>query len=373
MKSSPVLCSVIQEPGHGGIARVARMIWHVLKETSGIQCRLITLIPKGLDPPKAIDKLRFVKTVAGGLVCRNIDWILFDHLNLARVQRVVPKPFRRPYAVFLYSIEAWSPLNPRLKEILRQASVRIAISNYTAQRVAAAHPDIGPIEVCHLALLPKGHGVEDFSTASQSGANPAVDRSLVNRIQPNSVLIVGRMFSSEKYKGHDLLIDAWPSLKARVPDGQLVIVGRGDDIPRLKAKAANSGLGDSILFAGQVSEVTLQAIYQRVAVFAMPSRNEGFGLVYLEAMQHRLPCIGSIHDAAAEVIEHGVTGLLVDQADTPGLVDTMAKLLENPALRQKMGQAGFERLHKSFSFEQFRQRILAALKPLMNGNMASSY
>lgn len=364
MKPYPVLCSATQRPGHGGIARVSTLLWRVLQEALGGQCRLITLIPNGFAPPNAIEKLGFVKKVAGGLVLGNIDWIVFDHLNLARVQRVVPRPFRRPYAVLLYGVEAWSPLSPKLKRVVREARVRIAISNYTARRVAEAHPDIGPIEICHLSLLPTESRVHD-SPNGLPGTFGHPDRSLLERIGPNAVIIVGRMFSTERYKGHDCLIEAWPSVKAQVPDAQLVIVGRGDDAERLKEKARCTGLGDSILFTGQVDENTLLAIYQHAAVFAMPSRGEGFGLVYLEAMHHRLPCIGSSHDAAAEVIEHGVTGWLVDQSDPPSVVHAIAGLLEDPVRRRQMGQAGFERLQTCFSFGKFKERVLSALEPLM--------
>ncbi len=365
-----MLCSVTQEPGHGGIARVARLVWQVLQEASASPCKLITLIPRGLEPPRPMHKLRFATKVVGELVSRNVDWVIFDHLSLARVQKLVPKAFRRPYAVLLYSIDAWSPLSPGLREILRQARVRIAISNYTAKRVSEAHPEVGSIDVCHLTLLPSQYRIQDTSEERVFSAT-GPDWSLVKRIQSNSILIVGRMFSTERYKGHDPLIEAWPDLKARVPDAQLVIVGRGDDVPRLKAKAEQTGFGTSILFTGQVSENTLQAIYKQVAVFAMPSRSEGFGLVYLEAMQHRLPCIGSTHDAASEVIEDGVTGFLVDQTDKNSLLDAIAGLLENPSWRRQMGEAGFERLQKEFSFEQFKEKFLTALKPLMSEGIAS--
>lgn len=348
------------------------LVWQALQEVSEPQCKLITLIPRGLEPPTPVHKLWFTAKVVGELASRNVDWIIFDHLSLARVQKLVPKAFRRPYAVLLYSIDAWSPLSPKLKEILRQARVRIAISNYTARRVSEAHREVGPIDVCHLALSPAQYMGQDYSRDSRvSVISSDPDESLLKRIQSNSVLIVGRMFSSERYKGHDHLIESWPDLKARVPDAQLVIVGRGDDVPRLKAKAEQTGSGASILFTGQVSESTLQAIYKQVSVFAMPSRNEGFGLVYLEAMRHRLPCIGSIHDAAAEVIENGVTGFLIDQTDKNSLLDALARLLENPAQRRQMGEAGFDRLQKQFSFEQFKERFLSALKPLMSEGNAS--
>ncbi|MBI2360130.1 MAG: glycosyltransferase family 4 protein [Deltaproteobacteria bacterium] len=247
--------------------------------------------------------------------------------------------------------------------MLKNAAVRIANSNYTARRVLGAHPDIGPIDVCHLALLP--NGAVNWMASAGGPAQGKVDTELLKQVQQHSVLIVGRMEIQERHKGHRQLIEAWPFVKARVPDAQLVIVGRGDDLEGIKARARESGLGSSILITGHVNDATLEAIYQRTALFAMPSRGEGFGLVYLEAMQHGLACIGSIHDAATEVIEPGVTGLLVDQDDLTGLADAISGLLLNPSRREEMGRAGLKRVQKVFSFEQFHDRILSALKPLV--------
>ncbi len=127
--------------------------------------------------------------------------------------------------------------------------------------------------------------------------------------------IVARMSSAERYKGHDELLEAWPIVKAHLPDARLVCVGDGDDLPRLQQKAHELGIGSETIFTGFVSADELHGWYDAASVFAMPSRGEGFGLVYLEAMSHGLPCIGSVHDAAGEIIDDGVTGHLVDQSD----------------------------------------------------------
>ena len=143
-----------------------------------------------------------------------------------------------------------------------------------------------------------------------------------------------------------------------------MIVGRGDDVPRLQARVADLALEDSVLFTGRVSEGTLKALYRRAAAFAMPSRAEGFGLVYLEAMLRRLPCIGSIHDAAGEIIVDGETGYLVDQDDVNDLAAKIVRLLGDPGLRARLGCNGWERLQRQFSFAQFHSRIADLLDKL---------
>ena len=97
------------------------------------------------------------------------------------------------------------------------------------------------------------------------------------------------------------------------------------------------------------------------SVFAMPSRQEGFGLVYAEAMWHGLPCIGSTLDAAGEVIADGETGLLVPYDAPEPLADALVRLLSDPALAARMGSAGAADARRRFGYARFRDDLLDAL------------
>ncbi len=371
-KKYPILCTINSGSGEDGISRVTRLLWRVLGKASSHSCQHIRLLPEGKIRASFADQLKFSRVMLAEHLKGRIDWIMYDHLGPARVQGLIPRPLERPYALFLHSIEAWSPLSAGRERILREAKVRIANSHFTARRVAEAHPSVGPIEVCHLALPPVqtlddlAHAQLGDDLALQPAAHaPAskheADMLLLNRVRETSVLIVGRMFSSERHKGHDYLIEAWPQVKARIPDAQLIIVGNGDDATRLKAKVEERGLTDNIIFAGHVSDATLKQLYERVAVFCMPSNGEGFGLVYLEAMQNRLPCIASPADAAAEIVQDGITGLLIRQEEVAALAQGIAGLLADPTRRREMGEAGYARWQNTFGFENFERRLLTIL------------
>jgi glycosyltransferase involved in cell wall biosynthesis len=97
----------------------------------------------------------------------------------------------------------------------------------------------------------------------------------------------------------------------------------------------------------------------------MPSRGEGFGLAYLEAMSHGLPCIGSTHDAAGEIVTDEVTGFLVDQTDTAALVDRIARLLADADLRAAMGERGRVRVGRAFTESAFSARLFTHLDRAM--------
>jgi phosphatidylinositol alpha-1,6-mannosyltransferase len=352
---SAMLCSFTQAPGYGGIARVSHLLSRVLQELYGSTYRSVTISPRGAPCVSPIDKVLFPARLMYEQMTGGVDWLLFDQLGLARAQRLVPRRFRRPYAVFLHSVEVWQPLSSLRRVVLTDARVRLANSHYTVSRIAEANPDLGSINVCHLSL-PPGELRHD---------EKHVDRDLLNRVRPNSVIIVGRMEKGEGHKGHDRLIQAWPLVQEKVTGAQLVVVGDGSQRPQLQAEIHRRGVASNVLITGRVNESTLHALYSRAAVFAMPSSGEGFGLVFLEAMENSLPCIGSTRDATREVVVDGETGMLVDPADVGRLAECIITLLENAPLRLRMGRAGKERVRRAFSFDQFKASVVTALEPLI--------
>jgi phosphatidylinositol alpha-1,6-mannosyltransferase len=169
------------------------------------------------------------------------------------------------------------------------------------------------------------------------------------------------MSSTERYKGHDQLILAWPRVLAEVPDAALVMVGRGDDVERLRTKAAALGLGRAVHFPGFLPDAAVRAVMRNAALFAMPSRGEGFGLVYLQAMRAGLPCIGSRDDAASDVIVDGESGILVPRQDPEAIAGALARLLTDESMRRRMGDAGRRRFESVFTYPRFRTRMAGIL------------
>lgn len=350
-----ILAAVTLDPRGGGIAAVSRLLWRVFRDQWPDAARVVTLLDDhqtltSLDSTKTM-RLRFGARLAKAQMTGEPAFVLYSHLSLAQVQTYIPATLRRPYAIFLHGIEAWRPLSRAQRIAVEGAALLLSNSQYTATRVAQAHPWIGPIAPCPLAMCPVGT-LEPSSSKGQR--TDAV-------VGPHAVLIVARMSSKERYKGHDQLLEAWPAVVAKIADAQLILAGEGDDTERLQTKAASLGIERHVVFTGFVSDETLQTLYERAALFAMPSRDEGFGLVYLEAMSHRLACLGSPHDAASETIEDGVTGLLRPQNDIPGLAGAIVQLLADDALRRELGRRGYERLQRTFTYPLFRERLASLL------------
>jgi phosphatidylinositol alpha-1,6-mannosyltransferase len=286
------------------------------------------------------------------LAARRRVALVYDLLGPARAQTFLPAPLRAPYLVAIYGIEVWRRLSGSRSRALRQATVRLATSGHTVAQAQATNGDLGPVEVLPLCL-------EERPPAGE------VDAALLDRAGREYLLIVGRMAATERYKGHDQLLQALRHLPAAADAWpRLVIAGDGDDRPRLEALAATLGVAGQVLFTGFVSEATLAELYARAAVFVMPSRGEGFGLVYLEAMRAGRPCVAARASAAAEIVADGETGLLVDPLDPDAIAGALGRLLAAPELARAMGEAGHRRLDQLFTPRRFRERLWPLLDRL---------
>jgi phosphatidylinositol alpha-1,6-mannosyltransferase len=279
------------------------------------------------------------------------DLIFFDHAGLARIMTLpVPGLLGRPYVVFVHGSELSSAGKGQRASALLGADRILVNSEFTRERVrktcGAACP---PIHVVTLCIDP--------ARISRWEADP---RPPPTAREP-AVLIVGRILAQERGKGHDQLLEAWPKVLATVPRAQLWIVGDGNDVDRLRRKAAQLDLGDRVSIPGRISDDELRDRYLRASLFAMPSCQEGFGIVYAEAMWHGLPCLGSHADAARTVIEDGETGLLVPYGDVEAIASAISGLLSDPARTRKMGEAGTRVARSKFNFERFRTDLLEAL------------
>ena len=281
------------------------------------------------------------------------DLVLFDFVGLARSVGLPLPGFPPPrVAIFVHGRELAAAGSGSRARVLRHAQLILANSEFTAGFLRQQLPDLAErIRVTPLCIDPERIDLWE-------SAGPAPDQPRRER----AALIVARMWREERGKGHDALIEAWPSVRGIVPDAQLWIAGEGDDVDRLVAKARDLGVADVVQFLGRISNEELGSRYRRAAVYAMPSRQEGFGLAFAEAMWWGLPCIGTTADAAGQVIAPGETGELVPYGDVPALSRALVSLLSDPDRAARMGEAGRRRARERWTYGRFRADLLTALR-----------
>ncbi|MBF0290344.1 MAG: glycosyltransferase family 4 protein [SAR324 cluster bacterium] len=270
--------------------------------------------------------------------------IVCMHLGLAPVARIVSRRYGVPYLIFLHGIEAWETLNFRRRWGLTKARQFISNSNFTLRHFKSCTPSFSHIPA---DVVPLGIGI-DLEEVLDLDRKP-------------QILIVGRLDQGEQYKGHRLLISCLDLIAKEYPEVFLTIVGDGDDRKNLEHYANQFSHREKIKFLGKVSDSELSKLYLESMVFAMPSMGEGFGLVYLEAMAHGLPCICSDVDAAREVVVHEETGFVVDPSNPFDLAERILQLLRHPELRFRMGNAGKARYLTYFSQMVFQTRLQEVL------------
>jgi phosphatidylinositol alpha-1,6-mannosyltransferase len=371
-QTHPVLIGLFPElDAPGGVQRAGRHLAFVLAEFAAskkMEYRLLSLndtqeLHRMLMADRefvftgaARGKASFVVT-AMKAARRKAKLVLATHPHLAPIVRSMSLVAPRMKSIICtHGIEVWEPLSRMRRRALQRATLVLAPSRATADCVVSLQGVAREkVRVLHWGLDP------DFEI--RAAANSAA-RLPAEFPQGRVILTVGRWLAKERYKGMDTLIQAMPRLLLRWPDVQLVMVGTGDDKEWLVNLARDSGVQRCIHFLSDLSYAELSACYAAAELFALPSRGEGFGFVYLEAMARGKPVIGGAHGGAPEVIEDGATGYLVQHGDTVQLATSIDALLSNPEAGREMGARGRERVEKEFRFPVFAKAFKKILREL---------
>jgi phosphatidylinositol alpha-1,6-mannosyltransferase len=177
-----------------------------------------------------------------------------------------------------------------------------------------------------------------------------------------NILMLSRLARGEDYKGHRQVLGVWARVRARVPNAQLWIAGDGDLRGALEEWTRANGLPESVRFFGRVSDTQKNELLRACRALAMPSRGEGFGLVYVEAMRAGRPCLVSDADAGREVVNPPEAGLAVNPDDADALTDALVRLLASGDEWNAWSRAAQKRYAEHFTAAQFQNRLLDALR-----------
>jgi mannosylfructose-phosphate synthase len=212
----------------------------------------------------------------------------------------------------------------------------------------------------HITVIPPGMDESKFSPVRQE------DREALRELyglQSNDVLAVGRMAAN---KGHDLLIQAMPTLLQLVPDARLVAAIGGEDstqdqlgIEALKTLAAELGVADKILWVQYIPDEDLANYYRAATVFALSSRYEPFGMVAIEAMACGTPTVVTIHGGLFELIDFGNQALFADPYRPVEYGTMLALPMLYPALARELSVEGARFARRSFGWTGIAKRILS--------------
>jgi glycosyltransferase involved in cell wall biosynthesis len=268
------------------------------------------------------------------------------HVGLAPLGPTLRLRGMHGYVVATHGIEVWKRLRPLRLLGLRGAACVTAPSRFTADKVIEEN-DV-PRE--RVWILPWGLDPE-FESRRLTRC------SMLTRPAGKIILTVTRLAAAERYKGVDHVIQAMPDLLRLIPDLTYIVVGDGDDRPRLAALATTLGVASRVVFTGRQTDEEVAYYHSAADIYAMPSCGEGFGIVFLEAMACHKPVVAARAAAAPELVKHKETGLLVNYGNVPELTETLVRLLSDTDLSTRLGQAGRESITAHYSFPRFRSQL----------------
>jgi glycosyltransferase involved in cell wall biosynthesis len=250
------------------------------------------------------------------------DLILTTHVNFAPVAHVLQKVLQIPFVALGNGIEVWSISSRPVRQALRAADMLLAISECTRLRMAK---EIGVVP-SKILLFPCTFDSQKFSPAPKS-------RFLLKRygLQADQpvILTIARLASAERYKGYDQVLKALVRVRENFPTVRYILGGRGPDRSRVMKLISELGLADNVILAGYIPNEELNAHYNLCDIFAMPSKGEGFGIVFLEALACGKPVIAGNKDGSVDALLNGRLGVLVDPDNVDEIAEAMIRVLED--------------------------------------------
>ena len=333
--------------GHGGIALFNRELVSAL--VAQPWCEEVVVVPRVIPHRDALQeipqKVTFLADAAKGTLAymrtlrrvrrERFDLTICGHVNLLPVTPLVS----RDPLLITHGIEAWRHLRDPISErLLHRCRGIVSVSALTRDRVLAWSGYRG-----NTWVLPNAVRLEQYGVAPKNPRLVARYRLGGKRV----LLTVGRIVSQERYKGFDEVIEVLPELP---DDVTYLIAGGGNDTQRLRAKTHELGVARRVVFTGLFAEEEKRDLYNLADVYVMPSRGEGFGFVFLEAMASGLPVIASTQDGGREATLDGRLGLLVDPTSPDAIRAAIEDLL---ARGERAVPPGLD----YFAFEKFTERV----------------
>ena len=294
---------------------------------------------------------------------RHYDVIIANHVALAPVAAMMKLAFRTPYWVVCHSTEVWWGTSPWRHAALKNADLILPVSRYTGEVVKTLNGiQASRVKVLYNAI-PDG-----FTTLLQEAPSASIQG-----LKQNGPLLLSvcSLIQGNEFKGVDTVLRTLPAILQRYPQLRYVVVGEGAIRPSLESMAADMGLAKNVSFVGEISNAELGELYRGCDVFVLPSRGqeqqgqvggEGFGRVYVEAALAARPVISSRSGGAAEAVQDGETGFLVDPTSTEEIAKAVLALLDDPERAAAMGAAGRQWCLDTFSEEAVSRTLKELLR-----------
>lgn len=270
------------------------------------------------------NRVQFVVSLL--LRAKKYDAVILGHINLSIPGLLIKIIYgkQKQVLVITHGIEVWGILNKPAQLLLKKADQILAVSNFTKNKIIERNGIPGAkIHIFPNTFDPFFAFPTDFKKPlflkERYGINPG----------QKVVLTLTRISSSEKYKGYDLVLETLPSIKKLFPGLKYIIAGKYDEQEknRIDRLVTQYQLQDTVVIPGFIADDEITAHYLLADVFIMPSKKEGFGIVFIEAMACGLPVIAGNLDGSVDALQNGQLGTLINPDSKIAIADSLTAAL----------------------------------------------
>ncbi len=339
----------------GGIEKYNRDFLAALGKT-GVHVSLVTRNKGGLWA-----KISFVLRVLGAFVRQRPDLICCTHLNFAPLCLALKHLFKARYTLSLYGIEI-----PGIRSWLKRkaacgAVLLITISEYARNLILEQLPDAGD----RIYMLPSAVDGAVFRIKNKNGQLQAA-HGLVGR----PVILSLARLSTPEHKGQDRVLKSLPLVLQQVPDAVYLVVGGGTDERVDAVLRGHPELRPSVAFAGAAADDQRLDYYNLADVYVLPSKFEGFGIVFIESLACGVPVVASDGYGCRAGLLDGELGLLAPPDDVPAIAQAIVAILKKTAPPQLFDREGLRRKTLAvYGMDKWNERVDSLVKQLASGDI----
>lgn len=348
----------------GGIEKVCRIAGMALHEISQEAANKIVKIFSLYDKSKDINTSYFPATSFRGFGYNRFNFlcaavkegagsrvVILSHINLLAIGYII-KLFSPATKLVLmaHGIEVWVVLPWWKKKMLHHCDLILPVSDFTKKKMVKQN------QLPEQKMQVVNNCLDPFLSPFLQVPKP---QHLLNMygIKANDtvLLTLTRLSSTEKYKGYDLVMQAIHDLKEKLPSLKYLIVGKYDapEKERLDKMIAGLGLQQQIILTGFIPDESLAGHYDLADLFIMPSRKEGFGIVFIEAMYYGKPVVAGNMDGSVDALHNGKFGLLINPNSQQEVTDAIVEVISN----YKKYVPEHAAVMKYFGFEVYKEKL----------------
>jgi len=308
--------------------------------------------------PCAHKKTMFVINALKQSLSFRPELILCGHANFSPFCMIINRIFKIPYFTIAHGIDVWN-LNGLKFCGLANSSKILSVSNYTKQRILRQLINYPEKDIF---ILPNTFDSERFKPG------PKPDYLMKRwdiKDDEKVILTIARLLKSEKYKGYDKVIITMNDIVKEIPNVKYIVGGSGDDVERIKDLIKNYHWEGKVILTGFIPDEEIVDYYNLCDVFVMPSKKEGFGIVFLEALACGKPVIAGNKDGSIDAVLGGDVGILIDPDNLSAIKQAIINVLKRncePRLLDK----GYlrKRILNEFGFQKFKERLTTVLSKI---------